>query len=411
MIKVVQVQSSSTSAGGAALKLHDALLDADIDSTVLTLHPDVNDTDKIHPAGKFPELLYKLDDKLHLFITRNCIKEFGLFSYPLIGTDISKIKLIREADIIYIHWVQGGFLTLAGYRKLAKLGKPVIIFMHDMWTITGGCHYSFLCEKYKSHCYDCQVFPKHKDRDLSYIEFNKKLKLYSGFENFYFVSPSRWLYKCAEESFLLKSRPLFHIPNITDIQIFKPFDKKVAKSIFQINEENYTIAFGAVSVDSPYKGWEYLKKALDILKNISFSKKISILIFGKGFNSQIAREIPFETKFTGFLRDKYSLAMVYNAADVFVTPSLADNLPTTVLESQACGVAVVGFDTGGIPEMINHKKNGYIAKYRDAEDLATGIKYCLENKVRGQLLPEFDKKLIVAKHISLINSLKQAGNY
>jgi glycosyltransferase involved in cell wall biosynthesis len=410
LTKVVHIQKSSKSAGGAALRLHNAFLESNLDSYILTLYPDVNDTERIFYPGKISKFISQLNNKLNIYISRNNKKEFGLFSYTILGADVTKIRHIREADVIYLHWVQGEFLSLTSYRKLAKLGKPIIIFMHDMWSITGGCHYSFLCEKYKSRCYDCQVFSKHKKKDLSSKGFDKKEKLYSSYGNFYFISPSKWLYKCAKESSLVKLKPVFHIPNIIDNQLFKPIDKILAKRLFNLNEDDFVIAFGAVSIDSPYKGWAYLQKALEILKDDLSIDKISILIFGKGFNSQISQRIPFKTRFTGYLKDEYSIAMVYNAADVFVTPSLADNLPTTILESLSCGTPVVGFNVGGIPDMINHKQNGYLAKYKDAHDFSRGIKYCLENKTKGIQLPEFNKDNLVANHLKIINSVIKIKN-
>lgn len=403
MTKIVQIQKSSKSAGGAALRLHNAFLESNIDSYILTLYADENDTERILFPSKTSKFISFLNNKINIHISRNNNKEFGLFSYTIIGNDVSKIRSIREADIIYLHWVQGEFLNVSSYRKLAKLGIPVIIFMHDMWSFTGGCHYSFSCLKYQTECYDCQIFPKHKYHDLSAKGFTKKKKLYSRYENFYFVSPSKWLYDCAKESSLVRSKPVFHIPNILDETLFKPIDKVIAKRLFNLNEDDLVIAFGAVSINSPYKGWEYLQQALENLKNDTTMKNIVVLIFGKGLNFQIAKKIPFRTKFTGYLKDEYSAVMVYNAADVFVTPSLADNLPTTVLESLSCGTPVVGFNVGGIPEMITHKKNGYLAKYKDPDDLANGIRYCLEHNIKGELLPEFKKSITLKKHFELFN--------
>jgi glycosyltransferase involved in cell wall biosynthesis len=270
-----------------------------------------------------------------------------------------------------------------------------------MWNITGGCHHSFTCEKYKSHCFNCQVFPKQKIKDLSFKGFEKKLNLYSKYNNLYFIAPSKWLYECAKQSGLTKNKPLFHIPNIIEKDFFKPFDKTIAKKIQNINPNEAVIAFGATSIDSPYKGWDYLLKALKILASEIEFKKISVLIFGGGYKKEIAAEIPFQTIFTGYLRDEYSPVMIYNAADVFIAPSLADNLPTTILESLSCGTSVVGFNVGGIPDMIKHKENGYLAKYKDANDIAEGIKFCLNNKIKGYNLSEFDPPSILEQHKSL----------
>lgn len=409
MIKVAQIQIFSQYTGKAALRLHKAFLNSGIDSSLITLKPAVNDDSKTIQKGKISELVAKVDNKLQSFVNRKNVKEFGLFSYPVLGSNVSIMKEIKEADYIYIHWVLGGFLNLANIEQLAKLGKPLIFFMHDMWTFTGGCHYSFSCEKYTSFCFNCQIFPKNKNNDLSSKEFKKKLKLYSKYDNLFFISPSKWLYNCSKQSELTRDKPNFYIPNYIDKGFFKSFKKQTAKEILEIESSEIVIAFGAVSIDNPYKGCSYLLQALKILfEDVNF-KNITILIFGSGHKKEIEVEIPYKIKFTGHLSDEYSTILVYNAADVFIAPSLADNLPTTVLESLSCGTAVVGFNTGGIPDMIKHKENGYLAAYRDANDLAEGIKFCLRNNIKGYTLADFEPELIINKHLALFESLANNG--
>lgn len=116
--------------------------------------------------------------------------------------------------------------------------------------------------------------------------------------------------------------------------------------------------------------------------------------------------IPFKTKYLGYLKDEYSAAMVFNAADVFVAPSLAEAFGYVVMESLSCGTPVVAFNVGGIPDLIKHKHNGYLANYKDATDLADGIKYCLSNKVKGGLLDELKPKNTAQKFLDLFNHLK-----
>lgn len=385
--------------------MHNALNESDSDSSILTLFSDINDNEKIIYPGKMSKVTSWIDDRISSFMEKGRKKEFGLFSYPVLGTDISDIRQVRESDIIIIHWVQAGFFNLRSYARLADLGKPLIVVMHDMWTFTGGCHYSFSCEKYKSGCFECQVFIRKKQNDLSVRGFERKKKLFSRYNNLFFVSPSNWLHNCAKESALLNNKPVFHIPNIIDNKIFKLIEKKAARSLFNLNPDDKIIAFGAVSINDPFKGWNYLQEALEIYKQKSGSSGISVLIFGRVSNSQLKEKIPFNTKFTGFLKDEYSLVMVYNAADVFVTPSLADNLPTTILESLSCGTPVVGFNTGGIPEMIEHKSNGYVARYKDSEDLAEGIRFCMESTIEGKLLPQFSKQTVLSKYQDLMKKL------
>jgi glycosyltransferase involved in cell wall biosynthesis len=405
MLKVVHLQAATFSAGRAAFRLHNAFLEENIDSSTLSLWKEVNDTEKMKNV-KFSSTIFAwVDAKIQKYLTRNAVKEYGQFSYPVLGNDVSRLEQVKNADVIYIHWILAGFLTLNNIEKVAKLGKPVIVFMHDMWTITGGCHHSFTCENYKTECIKCPIFPGKGMLDLPDREFKRKLKIFSKYKNLYFVAPSKWLYNCAKESFLTKDKPVFHIPNIVNSKQFKPYDKTTVRQILDIDTNDIVLAFGAVNIESPYKGWTFLQRALEILNEKQTFRNISVLVFGSGYNKRIADSIPFKAKFTGFLNDEYSTSLIYSAADIFVTPSLADNLPTTVLESLSCATPVVGFEVGGIPDMIEHKVNGYLARYRDAEDLAAGIEYCLTNNIKGKLLPPFEKSNIVAQHLELLKSI------
>ena len=300
-----------------------------------------------------------------------------------------------------------GLLNFRNIEQIARLNKPVVIFLHDMWNITGGCHHSFTCETYKTEgCNSCPMFPAVKKNDLSAREFRKKLKIYSKYNNLHFVSPSRWLYNCAKESLLTKNKPVHYIPNILDSSLFKPTDKNVAKKFLNIDGNETVIAFGAISVNSPYKGWKYLQKAMELLKQEDALKNVSVLIFGSAYNKEIADAIPYKTKFMGYLLDEYSTALVYNAADVFIAPSLAEAFGYVVMEALSCGTPVVGFDVGGIPDMISHKENGYLAKYKDAADVSEGIKFCLQNNIKGYLLPEIQPSETVKKHLELFEQIK-----
>ncbi|MGN6196965.1 MAG: glycosyltransferase [Ginsengibacter sp.] len=401
-MKIVQIQNSMNSAGSSCLRLHNLFLEKGVDSTIVSLHPNrILDESIIYLTNKSRTLL-RINTKLEEYRNRKNIGEFGTFSYPILGTDISKIDAILNADIVYLHWILGGFLNFSNLEQLFKLKKPVIIFMHDMWWITGGCHQSFGCEKYKLHCYNCQIFPEDKKKDLSYQEFEKKLKLYSKYRNVFFVSPSRWLYNCAKVSFLTANKPIHYIPNILDDRVFKPMAKTFARKVLNLPENNKILCFGAESVLSPYKGWTYLRDALQILYKEDL-KDISILIFGGSSNDEIKASIPFTTHFIGYLNDEYSLSLIYNSADVFIAPSLAETFGYVILEALSCGTPVVGFNVGGIPDLIKHKENGYLANYKDSEDLAKGIKYCIENRIEGKRLPIFEKNKVVNEHLELIN--------
>ncbi|WP_339923352.1 glycosyltransferase [uncultured Cyclobacterium sp.] len=400
--RVVHLQYGSSPSGNYVLRYHEAFLERGLDSFVLSLTSNVTGDPKIQRIGKKGIFIRKLNQRIQDFYTRKMAKNSGGFALSLFGSDVTTHEWIQNADYIYVHWILGGFLSIEGLEKIAKLNKPMILVMHDMWTITGGCFHSFECQKFLSHCGNCPMFPDDKEKDLSYKQFEEKFKFYHKYDNLFFVAPSKWLFNLANEGALLKDKPVFRIPNPLDTNLFKPFDKQVAKKILNIDKYQHVISFGANKITSPYKGWKYLMAALKDLKENHPDLNICLLIFGSGPNKEIQESIPFPCEFMGFIRDDYTTNLVYNASDVFVAPSLADNLPTTILESLACGTPVVGFDVGGIPDMIDHLKNGYLAKYKDEKDLSIGLKYCLSNKLEGYLLPEFQKSEIVNQHLALM---------
>ena len=403
-LKILHLQYG-TSAASPGHRLHNAFLDAGINSSLLSLYNELDEQKNISNLGRKARWVANINNRTESYLKRKMTSHFGAFSYPIIGSNISKIDVVIKADVIYLHWVLNGFLSLKNIEQLIKLNKPIIFFMHDMWTITGGCHHSFGCNKYMEHCHNCKFFIQDKEKDLSYREFNRKKKLFSNNENVYFIAPSKWLFDCAKQSSLIKEKPVFYIPNYLNDKIFKPFEKKIAKKILNIDKDKIVIAFGAISIGSPYKGWKYLQKALELLEKDEKYENVHVLIFGSGYNKEVTEQIPFRTTFAGFLTSEYATTLIYNAADVFLAPSLADNLPYTILESEYCGTPVVAFDIGGISDLIEHKANGYLADYKDSLDLATGIKYCLDNDVKGYALPEFKGDLIIEKHLGLIEQI------
>jgi glycosyltransferase involved in cell wall biosynthesis len=405
-IKVVHLQYGSSPSGNYTIRQHEVFLEAGIDSSVLSCYSEVSGNPRIQHLGKGAIYISRINQKAQDFITRNGNKEYGGFTYSFIGSDVSKHDLVQEADYIYVHWVLGGFLSIKSLRQLAELGKPVIMVLHDMWTITGGCSYSFDCQKFLSHCHNCPILPGEKTKDISYKQFESKRAVYDRYSNLYFISPSSWLYNLAQSAPLTRNKPIFHIPNAIDTTLFKPFDKKIAKGILNINENAYVISFGANKITSPYKGWRYLQQALQTLKEKNLDQEIVVLVFGSGPSEELKNAIPFKTKFMGYITDDYTTNLIYNASDVFVAPSLADNLPTTIIESMRCGTAVVGFEVGGIPDMIKHQENGYLAEYKNSEDLARGIEFCMNNDIKGQLSAQFDNDRIIQQHLDLFAYIK-----
>ena len=408
MLKIIHLQAVLPSYGNAPYRLHDAMLKNGIDSSMLAFNtPRVHTKNFYRFSGPKKLLKIKLYEILQKYIASQKKPNTHLFSYPfIIGNNVSNHPMIVNADVIYLHWINSGFLSLKNIRQILELGKPVVFFMHDMWTITGGCHYSFDCEGYKSTCEFCPLFKKDEKHTYASKEFKEKQALFSEFDNIYFIAPSKWSAECAKQSSLLINKPIVHIPNIIDEQLFKPFNKKIAKKILNINPEVKTIAFGcAAGIGNTIKGWSYLEKALNKIYLENKELPIEILIFGSEYDQATADALPYPVKFLGQLNDEISMVILDNATDLFVSPSLAESFGMTSLENIMCGTPVVVFNNGGTIDFVEHKINGYLAEYKSSDDLAAGIVFCLENELPIPAPEHFYVKKSIQKHLDFIKAI------
>ena len=306
-------------------------------------------------------------------------RPYATWSLASNGFDLSKHPTVRNADAIWLHWINGGMLSVAGIEKILKLMKPTYWFMHDMWPFTGGCHYALVCQGYEDKCGKCPFlhYPEGSKRtnDLSRRQMKKKLRRWSKFSNLHILAPSQWLVDCSQRSTLFGGLEHTVVRNVIDTGRFHPINKLAARRLFGLPIDKKLILFGADSISSPYKGWNYLKETLNIID----STKIECIVFGTAeYMFTLQNSIRLKVHFTGKLSDEYSLIALYNACDVFVTASVAENYPNVLIEAMACGLPCVGFNTGGIPEIIRHGKTGYISQEISAKGLAAGINHVLQ---------------------------------
>jgi glycosyltransferase involved in cell wall biosynthesis len=284
-------------------------------------------------------------------------------------------KLLREAHIVNLHWIVEGFVAVKDLAALEH--RPVVWTLHDMWPFTGGCHYAQQCQKFTQLCGACPQLGSARQRDLSRWVFKRKRRIYRSL-SLHVVCPSRWLAQQVGQSALLGSFPVRVIPNGLDTSVFKPIDKAVAREALNLPQGKRLLLFGAHDVKEERKGFSYLKEALSHLKARPMDREgLLLLLFGAG--REDSTSLPFEAHHVGMLSDEVSLALLYSAADVYITPSLQDNLPNTVMEALACGTPVVAFASGGIPEMFAHQEEGYLAQSGDSQDLARGILWVLNH--------------------------------
>lgn len=294
------------------------------------------------------------------------------------GTDVSGYDCVKKADVIHLHWVNQGFLSLGDLDKLLQLGKPVVWTMHDMWPFTGICHHARKCEYFQEKCHNCFYLGGNAAHDLSADIYRKKGKIYAK-ADISFVGCSNWIAEKAKKSGLLAGKRVLSIPNPIDTSLFRPMDKRECREHMNLPSDKRLILFGALNVTDERKGVAYLLRALSMIE-----RDVELVVFGQ-VKSDIRTLIPVPVHTLGYLSDVYSIVSLYNSVDLFVTSSLDENLPNMIMESMACGTPCVGFDTGGIPEMIDHLDNGYVARYMNVADLAKGINWVLNHPDRQRL--------------------------
>ena len=348
-------------------------------------------------------------ERLIIFLC-NHLNRKNLFAVSIAntGTDLSGNLSVKEADIIHFHWINQGFLSLKDIEALVKLNKPIVWTMHDMWPCTSICHHARDCEKFQTGCKSC-FFLKSKGKDLSTSVFDKKLSLYKD-ANITFVGCSRWLSGRAKKSYLLQDKTVLSIPNPIDTEVYHPMDQGTARELLGLPSGKKLLLFGALNVTDKRKGIDYLIAALRKIEK----QDVELVVFGQ-VKDDIRGLFPVPIHSMGYLSDESKIVALYNAVDIFITSSLEENLPNTIMESMACGTPCVGFEIGGIPEMIDHKINGYVTNYKDANDLANGIQWVLEHGDQQALSDACVKKVqenyteeVVAKqYIELYERLLQ----
>ena len=314
-----------------------------------------------------------------------------------IGTDITRLPEFKEADIIHLHWVNQGMLSLSNIRKILDSGKPVVWTMHDLWPASSICHVSLGCQSYKTQCRHCKYLPGHgSDNDLSSRVWQRKKAMLKG-RHVWFVACSKWLAGEAKQSALLKGQSITHIPNTLDTRLFCKKDKGEARQRLGLPAEGRLLLFVSQRVDNENKGMSYLIEACQKLhaQYPDMAHDTSLVVLG-GHAEDLEEQLPWPVYALGYVSDERQIVDAYNASDVFVLPSLSENLPNTIMEAMACGVPCIGFNVGGIPEEIDHRQNGYVAKYRDADDLAAGIHWVLDEADHDALSRQAVRKVLTS---------------
>jgi glycosyltransferase involved in cell wall biosynthesis len=362
------------------------------------------------------KLISRLSSKVERIIVALSRRSRGgeIFSPAVAPINLLRFTQEYRPDVVHLHWIADGFI---GIESLSALTTPIVWTNHDMWPFTGGCHYSGSCKRYEVACGNCPSLASTHEGDLSHWTHQRKMRNWSNL-SLTVVSPSKWLAACAASSSLFSRVPIHVIPNCLDTKVFYPRDKDLARKALGLCPTGKIILFGAGrSTEDPRKGFPQLLGALRIFiesKGVG-AQEIALVIYGADHVATGSDAIiPCRHHFLGSIANDQVMAQLYASADVFVAPSLQDNLPNTVMEALSCGTPVVAFRVGGIIDMVDHLQNGYLADVGDVTDLATGISYVLDDEerharmqatARRKVINTFSEAIVAEAHYRLYSAL------
>jgi glycosyltransferase involved in cell wall biosynthesis len=417
-LKILFLSSNDVSGGAAkaAYRLFNGLREQGISVKMLvsvkgSCDPDVVsyvDFKRNGLAGLAEKYIWKVKNRLRKGKWKKYPERDQVFLNDL--SSVSLLKAIRsfEFDVLHLHFVANQFLDL---RELTKINKPIIWTLHDCWPFTGICHYFYDCKRYMESCGNCPMLHSDNPNDFTHKIWKVKQTIYDRCR-IQLVGPSKWMQRCAQESSLFSKFSVANIPYIIDTEKFRPATKQEARQKLGLNESVSYVLFGAMNaLNDSRKGFHLLVEALKELKQRKI-RDIELLIFGAEKNGNLA-DIEYPVHFMGMINNEETLVHLYNASDVLVVPSIAENLANAIIESLACGTPVVGFNIGGNSDMIDHKSNGYLAKPYDSTDLAEGIFWCIDNNknttlaisARNKVLNNFTDNEVITKYLDLYSNI------
>lgn len=394
--------SASDTGGGAALstyRIHKGLQRLGIDSRMLVQNKITSDVsvEKICPSASIP---MRLRAKIRRLARTSQYKPFSSrrrdpfqpFSDDRgeYEVDVSTVEPIPH--VVSLYWV-GEMLDIGRFFSLLPERLPVIWRLSDMNPFTGGCHYAWDCLRWTTACGACPELGSKREHDLAYKIWSRKLEAYSG-KRINIVAPSKWIAKEAKLSALFSDQPITLIPNGVNTAIFRPHAKSDARRSLGIADDSTIVLAGAHHLQDKRKGFDHLVKALEHLR---VGKKILLMLVGRGDLQGLDRST-LPTRSLGYIQDDEVLACAYAAADICAIPSLYENLPNMALESLSCGTPVVGFNHGGLADVVLHGKTGLLAHWKDSDDLGLQISYLLSNPDERQRMGHAARELMVKEY-------------
>jgi glycosyltransferase involved in cell wall biosynthesis len=329
--------------------------------------------------------------------------EYQLLPWAAAFTDH---PFVRQADVIHLHNLHGGFFPM---RALPRLGKKLVWSLHDLWPLTGHCYFPGMadCERWKTGCGACPLLKQDNyyplSVDTTHRLWKRKKALYDA-SDLTVVAQSRWTRDEIAQSPLLSKFRSALIPYALDTEVFRPIDRTAARRALNLPVDKKVLFFSAVALGSPRKGWTYLREALRLARE-RYDGPVVLLTAGMdSLGTDVAAG--YQVEQVGFVNNDRFMAQLYSAADLFVNASQMETFGQVYSEAMACGVPQVAFDNTGVRDVVRHEKTGYLARNRDAADLAEGIVRLLSDDALRARMAQESRRVAEAEYALAIQATR-----
>ena len=403
-MKIVLLSTSDITGGAAivSVRLVEAFRQLGHEARMLVLDKR-GDHDYVHQfevnRSRFPFYAERLEIFLNNGFNRSDLFKVSTASA---GKYVTHHRLIREADVILLGYINQGYLSLKEIDRLASMGKPVIWTMHDQWCMTGICHLAGSCDRFTHSCGDCPLLHgRRSSHDLSHKVWKKKERLYTSHPDLRFVVVSSWLAEQAMRSSLLHDRKVTVIPNAIEIPSLPALNTS--------SREN-TIVMGAARLDEDVKN---LSLAINALNHFMEAYGESIpgveaLFFGNLRNPRALDDLKMPHTWRGPVKSNEVLDIM-NRSRVVLSTSHFEMLPTTIVEGLAWGCVVVATDSGGQSDIIENGVNGFLVQ-PTPESVAKGIRdsFTLQvspRELRESVAMRYSPATIASQYLKFAQSL------
>lgn len=321
-----------------------------------------------------------------------------------LGADVP--RQLPPADVINLHWV-ANFVDYEAFFAAAPQRAPIVWTLHDMNPFTGGCHYHAGCGKYNAGCGACPQLGSSDPNDLSHQIWKRKHRAFERVDKdrLVIVSPSRWMGDTARASALLGRFGHAAIPNAVDVNTYSPRDRNMARDALDVPRDAMVVLFGAHSLTNKRKGFSLLIEALAGLSDLPNLRLLSV---GKGAGPV---GVPLPHMHLGEFSNDRLMSLAYSAADAFLIPSLEEAFGLVAIEAMACGTPVVGFDVGGIPDIVRPGKTGLLAPAEDVPALGNAIRQLLTDDATRAAMSDNCRRIAVDEYALEIQAHRYAELY